>query len=177
MFRMKSLLSKILLLFILGTTLHLTFIYYYPYFKMWQIDRNNTSMSVNKITHGKKIDSNYRDIIRPSPDLLYSACSYDTTYSPVIITSDVLDTYWAMSFYSSNSDNYAIINDMDIDDSNVKVYLFGPNSKPTKINDGYAIFSPSNKGAVLIRRFLGNESNIDELYKNQESLTCDSLDN
>ena len=95
----------------------------------------------------------------------------------MVITSDVLNTYWAMSFYASNSDNYAIINDMDINSDNVKVYLFGPNSKPTKINDGYAIFSPSNKGAVLIRRFLGNESNIDELYKNLDSLTCDSLDN
>ena len=66
---------------------------------------------------------------------------------------------------------------MDIDDDTVKVYLFGPNSKPTKINDGYAIFSPSNKGAVIIRRFIGNESNLDELYKNQESFTCDTIDN
>ena len=175
--RMRPLLNKIFILLILGTIVHLAFIIYYPTFKMWKFDRDIASTSVNKIIHSDKVDSNSRTVIRPSPDLLYSVCAYDASYSPVVITSDVLNTYWAMSFYASNSDNYAIINDMDINGDNVKVYLFGPSSKPTKINDGYAIFSPSNKGAVLIRRFLGNESNIDELYRNQDSLTCDSLDN
>ena len=177
MSRMKPLFTKIFILLILGTILHLAFIIYYPSFKMWKFDRDIASTSVNKIVHPEKVDSNSRVVIRPSPDLLYSICSYDATYSPVVISSDVLNTYWAVSFYSSNSDNYAIINDMDIDDDTVKVYLFGPNSKPTKINDGYAIFSPSNKGAVIIRRFIGNESNLDELYKNQVSFTCDTIDN
>ena len=174
---MKHLLNKILILLVLGTILHLAFIIYYPTYKMWMFDRDIASTSVNKIIHSDKVDSNSRTVVRPSPDLLYSVCAYDATYSPVIISSEVLDTYWAMSFYSDNSDNYAIINDLDIDDRNVKVYLFGPHSKPTKVNNGYAIFSPSNKGAILIRRFIGNESNIEELYKNQETLTCDSIDN
>ena len=174
---MRPLLNKIFILLVLGTMVHLAFINYYPTLKMIKFDRDIASTSVNKIIHSKKVDSNSRNVIRPSPDLLYSVCAYDATYSPVVITSKVLDTYWAMSFYSSNTDNFAIINDLDIADDDVKVYLFGPNSKPTKITDGYAIFSPSNKGAILIRRFLGNESNIDELYENQETLTCDSLDN
>ena len=177
MYRMRSLINKIFIFLVLGTIVHLAFIIYFPTYMMWKFDRDIASTSVNKIIHSDKVDSNSRTVIRPSPDLLYSVCAYDATYSPVVITSKVLDSYWAMSFYASNSDNYAIINDLDIADDDVKVYLFGPNSKPTKITDGYAIFSPSNKGVMLIRRFLGNESNIDELYENQETLTCDSLDN
>ena len=160
MYRMRSLINKIFILLVLGTIVHLAFIIYFPTYMMWKFDRDIASTSVNKIIHSDKVDSNSRTVIRPSPDLLYSVCAYDATYSPVVITSKVLDSYWAMSFYASNSDNYAIINDLDIADDDVKVYLFGPNSKPTKITDGYAIFSPSNKGAMLIRRFLGNESTL-----------------
>jgi|TARA_B110001454_G_scaffold191123_1_gene190634 uncharacterized membrane protein len=175
---MSSLVKKSLLLILFGTVLHLTFIAYYPTYKMWEFGRSqDPTSSVNKIFHGEKINSNSRKVIRPSPDLLYSGCGYDVTYSPVVITSKVLNTYWAMSFYSANSDNFAILNDLDIDSEDLKVYLFGPNSKPIKITDGFAIFSPTDKGVMLIRRFIGNEDNIEEMYRNQETLTCNSLIN
>lgn len=175
---MRLILNKILILLFLGTVLHLIFIIYYPTYKMWELNRKRGGeTTINKVFHADIINSNSRDVIKPSPDLLYSGCSYDVTYSPLIITSEVLDSYWSISFYASNSDNFALMNDMDIQDKNIKIYLFGPNSKPIKITDGYAIFSPSNKGAMLIRRFIGNEMNIDELYLNQDTLTCSSLNN
>ena len=175
---MRSILNKIIILLFFGTVLHLAFITYFPSYKMWELNSKlGGDSTVNKVFHGEKISSNSRDVIRPSPDLLYSSCSYDVTYSPLVITSEVLDSYWSISFYASNSDNFALLNDMDIQDKNVKIYLFGPNSKPIKITDGYAIFSPSNKGALLIRRFIGNEMNIDKLYSNQDTLTCISMNN
>lgn len=175
---MKSILNKMLIFIFFGTVIHLIFVIYFPTYKMWELNRKlGGESTINNVFHGDKINSNSRDVIRPSPDLLYSGCSYDVTYSPLIVTSEVLDSYWSISFYASNSDNFALMNDMDIQDKNIKIYLFGPNSKPIKITDGYAIFSPSNKGAMLIRRFIGNEMNIDELYLNQDTLTCSSLNN
>ena len=175
---MRLILNKILILLFFGTVLHLFFIIYYPTYKMWELNRKlGGETTINNVFHGDKINSNSRDVIRPSPDLLYSGCSYDVTYSPLVITSEVLDSYWSISFYASNSDNFALLNDMGIQDKDIKIYLFGPNSKPIKISDGYAIFSPSNKGAMLIRRFIGNEMNIDKLYSNQDTLACTSLNN
>ena len=54
--------------------------------------------------------------------------------------------------------------------------MFGPGSKPTKINDGFVVVSPTDKGLVLMRQFAGNRSNLDELYKVQNNLNCKLAD-
>ena len=52
------------------------------------------------------------------------------------------------------------------------MYLFGPNSVPTKVNDGFIVVSPSNKGLMLMRQFIGNGSEISKLNEIQDSLDC-----
>ena len=47
----------------------------------------------------------------------------------------------------------------------------------TEIEDGLVIVSPSDKGLMLIRQFIGNGSQLESLYENQASLECYSLNN
>jgi hypothetical protein len=50
--------------------------------------------------------------------------------------------------------------------------LFGPNSMPTKVNDGFIVVSPSNNGLMLMRQFIGDGSKTDKLNEIQNSLDC-----
>ena len=52
------------------------------------------------------------------------------------------------------------------------MYLFGPGSTPTKVTDGFIVVSPSNKGLMLMRQFVGNGSNVEKLNEIQSNLNC-----
>ena len=62
-------------------------------------------------------------------------------------------------------------------DSEIKIYLFGPESEPAMVEDGIIVVSPSNKGLMLFRQFIGNSGNLDNLYRNQETLECGLIEN
>tara|TARA_B100000401_G_scaffold138375_1_gene91799 strand:+ start:1149 stop:1673 length:525 start_codon:yes stop_codon:yes gene_type:complete len=170
--------KKIFTLIIIGFLVHIAFIYYFPYFKVWMISQNSEATnSVNVAFYRNIPTANSRDVIRPSPDLMYSGCGYDVTYDPLVINTDIPSSYWSVSFFSDNSDNFTTINNDQISEGNMTIYLFGPNSKPSQISNGYVVISPSNRGLMLIRQFIGNSSNLDELYEIQSSLDCKTLGN
>jgi len=173
-----SFLKKTLILIALGFLLHVAFIYYAPYLKMMWIAKNSETENTVNVAFYKDIpNANSRSVIRPSPDLMYSGCGYDVTYNPLVIKTDIPNTYWSVSFFSDNSDNFTTINNDKKSEGNITIYLFGPDSKPSQIKDGYVVVSPSNRGLMLIRQFIGNRSNLDILYETQASLECHTLIN
>ena len=97
--------------------------------------------SVNVAFYRNIPTANSRDVIRPSPDLMYSGCGYDVTYDPLVINTDIPSSYWSVSFFSQNTDNFATINEQNESGENLKIYLFGPNSKPSKVSDGFIVVS------------------------------------
>lgn len=44
-------------------------------------------------------------IVRPSPDLAYAICRFDTTTGPVMITAPTWDGYGSLSIFNSKTDN------------------------------------------------------------------------
>ena len=44
-------------------------------------------------------------IVRPSPDLAYAVCRFDTTTGPVFINAPLWDGYGSLSIFNSNTDN------------------------------------------------------------------------
>ena len=175
---MSRYLKKGLIVLITAFALHFTFIISFPYAKLWYISKNWESQNMINSAFSRDIpNSNSREVIRPSADLLYSGCGFDVTYKPLIITSTLPDSYWSISFFSSNTDNFSTINKSIQKGQDVKIYLFGPESEPAMVEDGIIVVSPSNTGLMLFRQFIGNSSNLDNLYRNQESLTCSLIEN
>ena len=167
-----------LLLLVIGFVMHLIFIVSFPYMKLWYISKNWESQNMINSAFSRDIpNSSSREIIRPSADLLYSGCGFDVTYRPLVITSSLPDTYWSMSFFSSNTDNFSTINENNERKREIKIYLFGPESESANVDDGIVVVSPSNKGLMLFRQFIGNSSSLNKLYKNQESLNCKLIEN
>ena len=105
---MNTYLKKGLIVFITAFVLHFIFLISFPYAKLWYISKNWESQNMINSAFSRDIpNSNSREVIRPSADLLYSGCGFDVTYKPLIITSSLPESYWSMSFFSSNTDNFS----------------------------------------------------------------------
>ena len=101
-----SFIKKTLILIILGFLIHIGFIYYFPYLKVWMIFQNAEALSSVNVPFYRDVPTaNSREVVRPSPDLMYSGCGYDVTYDPLVIKTDIPNTYWSISFFSGYLQN------------------------------------------------------------------------
>lgn len=46
-----------------------------------------------------------QQVVRPSPDLAYAICRFDTTEGPVAITAPIGDGYGSVSIFNAETDN------------------------------------------------------------------------
>ena len=70
------------------------------------------------------VTASSRDIVLPSPDLLYSVCVFDVSQGPVRVTANPqLKSYWSVALYAANSDNFFVINDRKAGDKPVDLWL------------------------------------------------------
>ena len=170
----KGYFKKSLILVILGFVLHLLFINYFHVGMLWVFDRaTGANESVNTVLlRTDTANSDTRGLKRPSSDIMYSICTYDVKYKPLIITSSIPDSYWSISFYSNNTDNFVTLNDHDIENNYLKIYLAGVNSEPKKVSNGTVVVSPTDTGYALVRMFVGNGENLQNLKDIQETLNC-----
>ena len=170
---MSDLIKKLFVLALIGFSLHLIIIYLTPSLMMKFIGRNWEQQNMINNSFARDLPNpDFTEVIRPSADILYGGCVYDVTYFPLVIETKVPDSYWSISFFSDNTDNFSTINENSHNFGKLKMYLFGPNSIPTKVSDGFIVVSPSNKGLMLMRQFIGDGSNLDKLNEMQNSLNC-----
>jgi uncharacterized membrane protein len=100
-----------------------------------------------------------RQIVRPSPDFAYAACSYDLSEGPVTIHVEPWNTYWSLSLYADNSDNFFVVDDREVR-GGVTITLVqhgraAPEDAPRVVR------SPSARGIALIRRLAPTPSEYD----------------
>ena len=124
------------------------------------------SVGYNQVTVGSRPDETSRDVVRPSPDLLYALCVYNLEQGPVKVSASVPERYWSMQFYQMNTDNFAGITNQREQGfrvgKNVEVTLVGPDANPAEfLNEGQGevIQSPTARGVMLLRASaIGEES-------------------
>ncbi|MEM6581313.1 MAG: DUF1254 domain-containing protein [Pseudomonadota bacterium] len=99
-------------------------------------------------------DATARNVVRPSPDLLYAICVYDLSEGPIAIEALVPARYWSMQFYQMNTDNFAAItnqrDEQALVDSVLQVTLIG-SADSAEAYEGEVIQSPSDRGVMLLR--------------------------
>lgn len=114
------------------------------------IERIGAVGGINAWRLSDRVTATSRWVVRPSPDFAYSTCVFDLSNGPVIITATPWDSYWSLSLYGANSDNFFVIDDREAH--------FG--AEITVVRAGAAhpegasmvVESPSTKGIALIRR-------------------------
>ncbi|HET9752176.1 MAG TPA: DUF1254 domain-containing protein, partial [Myxococcales bacterium] len=71
-------------------------------------------VGMNRILHAPLPDSAWRTVVMPSPDLLYSACAYDVSDRPLLVTAEVPEGYWSVSAFADDTDNFFVENDRTV---------------------------------------------------------------
>jgi uncharacterized membrane protein len=91
-----------------------------------------------------------RQIVRPSPDFAYSACAFDLSEGPVVISATPWRAYWSLSLYGANSDNFFVIDDREAHYGAEVTLVRRGRAHPEGAS--MVVESPSERGIALIRR-------------------------
>ena len=98
--------------------------------------------------------------------------AYDLSQGPVRIAGETWPRYWSISFYQQNSDNFFVMNDLQMTNSAFD-FILALDEQDTSSYSGTPIVSPTAKGIMLIRRFAADASDMDGIIANQDALICE----
>jgi len=153
----------------------------YPYVAMSKASTailTNGGVETNAFIHAARVDETSRRVVRPAPDLVYSACVFDLSDGPVNITvpKPANGRYASLSFYAGNTDNFAVFNDRDADfDDGLNVLLVAtrPSVTPASWADYDAVVeSPSQRGIILLRRIVESDAAFPAINAERVRAAC-----
>lgn len=114
----------------------------------------------NQAAYPPAVDASARDVVMPSPDMLYSVCTFDVRQGPLRISADPrLSSYWSIALYAANSDNFFVLNDRKAAGKPVDLWLVseGANAGGQQPPAGAeVVVSPSFTGFLLMRVLTGD---------------------
>lgn len=130
----------------------------------------------NRAIFPPRADETARTIVRPSPDLLYAGCAFDVASGPVRIQAVVpKDTYWSVSMFAANTDNFFVVNDRKASSGAVDVVLAAPGSNVALPQGATLVEAPSTRGIVLTRTLIAHADRLGELDEARRRFTCAPL--
>lgn len=129
---------------------------------------------MNAMLHAPRPSAASSTVVRPSPDQLYSACVYDLAKGPVVFEGEApADSYWSLSFFAHNSDNFFVVNDRELKSKQFRYVLIAEGRKaPEGMPENEIIRSPSKTGIVLQRIFIAQEEQAGPLDEMRRSTSC-----
>lgn len=163
-----------LITLVLATIVHWFVISTAPSVIMWRAMARVAQARVNSISHGERATEESRAIVKPSPDLLYSTCSFDISRRPLkIVTGAPADTYWSVALYADNTDNFFVLNDTKAQGQAATIILLGPGqSAPVDTAGTITVNSPSTRGLVLFRTLITDDAREAEIDEARRAATC-----
>lgn len=111
---------------------------------------------------------------RANPDSIISSMAYDLSQGPVRVSGEVWPRYWSFSLYQQNSDNFFVVNDRDLDQTEFD-FVLKLDSQSVEDSPGKVIVSPTEKGIMLIRRFAADADDMLAILENQDAMSCGPL--
>jgi uncharacterized membrane protein len=129
----------------------------------------------NQMNYREPVTAAHRDVVRQSPDLLYSSCHFDVSDGPVLLTAAVPDGYFSISMFTTNTDNFFAINDLMMDGAQMKLVLVREGTDYAAKQGEKVVTTPSNRGLALFRLLIEDPAQIDQLVALQKRARCQSL--
>lgn len=129
--------------------------------------------------HAPPVTAQSRSIVMPSPEMLYSVCTFDLKNGPLHITANpALSTYWSIALYGANSDNFFVQNDRQANGKPVDLLLVSRGSSQKNLDPvkPKVVIAPTDTGVLLMRVLTGNyEAEKAVLEPARRSLQCAPL--
>ncbi len=158
---------------------HAATLFALPHFIMTQAMNKITPGHIyNVVRHMPRADEHSRLVVRPSPDLLYSACAFDLSKGALRVTAEVPPgTYWSVSVFDANTNNIFVENDRQAKGGKVDFDIVGHGSgiviQENGNNAPYTIEAPRPiKGLVLFRTLIIDESRFAAIDAARRKVTC-----
>ncbi|SDM39011.1 DUF1254 domain-containing protein [Maricaulis salignorans] len=130
--------------------------------------------AINSATHAPPVTEASRNVVRPSPDILYSICPFDLSHGPLLIQARWPRNggYASISLYDSRTNNIFTLSDRDAGRAPA-IWLDRPGTAP--VPDGAtAVSSPTQTGLVLYRQIVEDPSRIPAANAERRSFRCDA---
>jgi uncharacterized membrane protein len=130
---------------------------------------------VNKMSHAPQPTAAARGVVRPSPDLLYSTCIYDLDAAGGALrvhASGMPDTYWSVSLFDNETDNFYVVNDRQAKDGAVDFLIIAPGA----FVDGTrlpVVVAPTKRGIVLFRTLIDDETHFADIDRARHGAACE----
>jgi uncharacterized membrane protein len=160
----------------LAAVFHILTVFVFPYGVMNRAIAGIAAEAggVNKAIYPDRPTAEARGIVRPSPDLLYAACVYDVSDRPVKLSSPVPETYWSLSTFAANTDNFFVVNDREVRGKRIEIILAA--NEDTVPEPGVPlIVAPSEKGIVLFRSLVPSDEAVAEIDTLRRQAKCEPL--
>lgn len=129
----------------------------------------------NTALHPPRPSDKSRDIVLPSPDLLYTACVFDLRKRPLRITAPAPDTYWSVAFFAANTDNFFVLNDRGANGHPAELVLAGPGTHDQAPPGARIVDAPTDRGIVLFRTLVPSDKALPGLIGMQKQQECAPL--
>jgi uncharacterized membrane protein len=111
--------------------------------------------AVNAFVHGDRTTQHSRRVVRPSPDLAYSSCTYDLSGGPIEVSAAPSPNrgYVSLSVFSANTDNIGVYDSVRSPGGIRFVLALSGQGVPSGLP---VLISPSANGLILDRRLAPN---------------------
>ncbi len=135
---------------------------------------------INVALPAGRADATARTVVRPSPDLLYTACVFDLSHSPLHITAPVQISYVSISGFAADSSNFFAVNDGDAvvaaDGSKRLELVLTRAGQTANVPGARVLLSPSTRGLILFRSLILDEASLPLLRSRyQAEQRCEPL--
>ncbi|MEZ6023624.1 MAG: DUF1254 domain-containing protein [Hyphomonadaceae bacterium] len=154
---------------------HLATVFAAPYVLMnAAMDRiSRDGERINVWSHPPRTSEESRRVVRPSPDLAYSACVYDLADGPLHVTAAAWDDYMSVSVFAANSDNIFVVNDRQAPEGVDFVLVRRGEAAPEGATQ--VVESPSQRGVILQRRVAPTAARWEEAAAARANDVCAPL--
>ena len=152
---------------------HFATVYATPWVIMAGAIRAVAAEGYNRPHFPPRADETSRTIVRPSPDLLYAACAFDVSGGAVRIAAEVPEhTYWSISLFGANTDNFYKLNDLEAEGGRVDLVFVRRGAANDAPAGARQVEVPTDRGIILTRTLVGDEGRLEEFDRVRRTFTC-----
>ena len=133
------------------------------------------SAGTNTMQYGQRTTSRSRTVVRPSPDMLYSICVYDLGAADGALrihTNDMPETYWSVSLFDADTNNFYALNDRQAR-TGAADFLLVPAGAIVERGGLPVVRAPTSRGIVLFRTLVNDETHVAEIDAARHHAACE----